>query len=305
MERGARLRAFVRYNSRSDWGFLDILPKQILSAIEVVPGDLRDSEAVRRSAQKVDVVFHLGSMIAIPYSYVHPRETIETNVMGTLNVMSAARDAAVSRVVHTSTSEVYGTAQYVPMDEKHPLQGQSPYSASKIGADMVAESFRRSYDLPVATIRPFNTFGPRQSARAVIPTIIIQALAPAPEIVLGSLQPTRDYTYVADLAEAFIKMAEVEGVIGETVNVGSGFDISIGDVAKKILALTGIKKEIVQDPNRVRPPNSEVDVLRCDNAKAKRLLGWEPKIGFEEGLRKTVGWISANPGRYKATVYNV
>jgi len=305
VEHGARVRAFVRYNSRSDWGLLELLPKQKLKEIEVFPGDLRNSEAVLRAVQKTDVIFHLGSLIAIPYSYVHPREAIETNVIGTLNVMSAAREIGVERVIHTSTSEVYGTARYVPMDEKHPLQGQSPYSASKIGADMVAESFHRSFDLPVSIIRPFNTFGPRQSARAVIPTIITQVLTPVPQITLGSIYPTRDYTYVEDTVGAFIMMAESKDSIGEIINIGSGFDISIGDIAKKVLALTGVSKQISQDAKRIRPVKSEVERLCCDNAKAKRLLGWEPRITFEEGLQKTIQWISANMDLYKVDLYNI
>lgn len=305
VELGARVRAFVRYNSRNDWGLLELLPEQKLDEIEVIAGDLRDSDAVRSAAEKADIIFHLGSLIAIPYSYIHPKETIETNVMGTLNVMSAAREVGVERVIHTSTSEVYGTARYVPMDEKHPLQGQSPYSASKIGADMIAESFHRSFDLRVTTIRPFNFFGPRQSARAVIPTIITQALAQVPQIILGSLHPTRDYTYVYDVVDAFIKVAESPNSIGETINIGSNFEVSIGDIANKALSIIGARKEITVDSRRIRPVKSEVDKLWCDNSKAKRVLGWEPKIDFEEGLRKTIQWISANMDLYKAELYNV
>jgi len=305
VERGARVRAFVRYNSRGDWGLLRLLSKQKLNVIEIISGDLRDYDAVRHSAQGTNIIFHLGSLIAIPYSYVHPRETIETNVMATLNVMTAARDVGVERVIHTSTSEVYGTARYVPINEDHPLQGQSPYSASKIGADMIAQSFNRSFDLPVVTIRPFNTFGPRQSARAVIPTIITQALSPVPQVSIGSTHPTRDYTYVNDTVNGFIKAAGASGVIGETINIGSGFEISIGDIAKKILEITGVKKPISQDLKRTRPIKSEVERLLCDNTKAKRLLGWEPGISFEEGLRKTIQWISANKELYKADLYNV
>lgn len=304
-EDGARVKALVRYNSRGDWGLLQVLPKHTLDEIEVFPADLRDSEAVTRSVGKADVIFHLASIISIPYSYGHARETIETNIIGTLNVMSAAASGGVGRVVHTSTSEVYGTARYVPMNEEHPLQGQSPYSASKIGADKIAESFHCSYGLPVATIRPFNTFGPRQSARAVIPTIIVQALSAASQVLLGSTHPTRDYTYVTDLADAFVRMAEAEGVVGEVVNVGSGFEISVGDIAKKIVGLVGTSKEVMQDPQRVRPAASEVERLFCDNTKAKRLLGWEPRIAFEEGLQRTIQWISSNRGLYKAGLYNI
>ncbi len=302
---GARTRAFVRYNSRNDWGMLELLPKQKLNDIEVITGDLRDSAAIRLAAEKVEIIFHLGSLIAIPYSYVHPRDTIETNIMGTLNVMSAAREVGVERVIHTSTSEVYGTARYVPMDEEHPLQGQSPYSASKIGADMIAESFHRSYDLPATIMRPFNFFGPRQSARAVIPTIVTQALGPVPQIVLGSLHPTRDYTYFTDVVDAFQKAAESEQVIGETINIGSNFEISIEDILWKVLAIVGTDKQISTDNERIRPKRSEVDRLWCDNSKAKRLLGWEPKTTFDEGLRKTIEWISTNMNLFKTDLYNV
>ena len=305
IECGAKVRAFVRYNSRGDWGMLELLPKHKLDEIEVCAGDLRDSHAVRRAVQKTEILFHLGSLIAIPYSYIHPRETIETNVMGALNVMSAASEVGVDRVIHTSTSEVYGTARYVPMDEKHPLQGQSPYSASKIGADMVAESFYRSFGLPVTIIRPFNTFGPRQSARAVIPTIITQALTPVAQIVLGSIHPTRDYTYVEDVVNAFIKAAVSQDSIGETINIGSGSDISIGDIAKQVMSILGVDKPIALDSKRVRPVNSEVERLCCDNTKARQLLDWEPRISLEEGLRRTIQWFSANPGSYKPDIYNI
>ena len=305
IECGAKVRAFVRYNSRGDWGMLELLPKHKLDEIEVCAGDLRDSHAVRRAVQKTEILFHLGSLIAIPYSYIHPRETIETNVMGALNVMSAASEVGVDRVIHTSTSEVYGTARYVPMDEKHPLQGQSPYSASKIGADMVAESFYRSFGLPVTIIRPFNTFGPRQSARAVIPTIITQALTPVAQIVLGSIYPTRDYTYVEDVVNAFIEAAVSQDSIGETINIGSGSDISIGDIAKQVMSILGVDKPIALDSKRVRPVNSEVERLCCDNTKARQLLDWEPRISLEEGLRRTIQWFAANPGSYKPDIYNI
>ncbi len=264
-----------------------------------------DSYTVWRAVQKTEIIFHLGALIAVPYSYIRPGETIETNVMGTLNVMSAANEAGIERVIHTSTSEVYGTACYVPIDEKHPLQGQSPYSASKIGADMVAQSFSRSFDLPVVIVRPFNTFGPRQSARAVIPTIILQALAPTAQIVLGSLHPTRDYTYVDDIVDAFIKAAETENIVGELINVGSGFEISIGDIAKKVMAILGVDKPLTLDKRRVRPPRSEVERLCCDNTKAKQLLGWKPDVSFDEGLRRTIQWVSANKDLYRADIYNV
>ncbi|MBI4294800.1 MAG: GDP-mannose 4,6-dehydratase [Chloroflexi bacterium] len=299
---GARVRTFVRYNSRSDWGFLELLPKTVLKELEVVSGDLRDSDAVRGALKGADVVFHLGSLIAIPYSYVHPRETIETNVLGTLNILTAARDNDVGKVVHVSTSEVYGTARYVPMDEGHPLQGQSPYSASKIGADMVAESFYRSYKVPVATIRPFNTFGPRQSARAVIPTIITQAWS-FNRVTLGSLHPTRDFTYVEDMARAFLLVAESAGAVGQAINVGSGFEISVGDLADKIFKLMGKECEIVSEDRRVRPAPSEVERLWCDNRKATAILGWAPSLSLEEGLKKTIAWLGDNLSLYKPDLY--
>ena len=305
VELGARVRAFVKYNSRNDWGLLEFLPREKLDAIEVILGDLRDADAVRHAAEKTDIIFHLGSLISIPYSYVHPREAVETNVMGALNVMNAVKETGAEMVVHTSTSEVYGTACYVPMDEKHPLQGQSPYSASKIGADMIAESFCRSFGVPVAIIRPFNTFGPRQSARAIIPTIIAQALMQSSKIILGSLHPTRDYTYVDDVVNAFIKVTELSKMVGETVNIGSNFEIAIGDIAKKVLLILGMEKQVAQDKKRFRPPRSEVERLWCDNSKAKQLLGWQPNINFDLGLRKTIEWISRNVDVYKPNIYNI
>jgi NAD dependent epimerase/dehydratase len=300
---GANIKTFVRYNSRNDWGLLELLPKEKLDEIEVIMGDLKDADAVRHAVEEVDIIFHLGSLIAIPYSYIHPRETIETNVLGALNVLTAAKENDIEKIVHTSTSEVYGTAQYVPIDEKHPLQGQSPYSASKIGADKIAESFYRSFDLPVAIIRPFNTYGPRQSARAVIPTIITQVLTKE-KIFLGSLHPTRDYTYVGDVVEAFAKVAESPKSVGEVINIGSNFEISIGDLANKIISLTGKNAEIIADSTRVRPQDSEVERLWCDNAKAKRLLGWEPKTSLDAGLERAIKWISDNINLYKPELYN-
>ncbi|HDK26386.1 MAG TPA: NAD-dependent epimerase/dehydratase family protein [Candidatus Atribacteria bacterium] len=303
VELGTNVKAFVRYNSRNDWGMLELLPKEKLSQIEVIMGDLKDADAVRHAAKDVDIIFHLGSLIAIPYSYIHPRETIETNILGALNVLTAAKENNVEKVIHTSTSEVYGTARYVPIDENHPLQGQSSYSASKIGADKIAESFYRSFNLPVAIIRPFNTYGPRQSARAVIPTIITQALTKE-KIFLGSLHPTRDYTYVKDVVEGFIKVAESPKSVGEVINIGSNFEVSIGDLANKIISLIGKNAEILTDPVRVRPQDSEVERLWCDNTKAKRLLGWEPKTPLEEGIKKTIDWISNNINLYKPELYN-
>jgi NAD dependent epimerase/dehydratase len=301
---GSRVKCFVRYNSRGDFGFIETLPLDIRESLEVISGDLRDYNAVYDASKGVEVIFHLGALISIPYSYIHPRENIETNVIGTFNVLSAARENGIIKIVHTSSSEVYGTAQYVPIDEKHMLQGQSPYSASKIGADKIAESFYLSFGLPVATIRPFNTFGPRQSTRAVIPTIITQALTKE-KILLGSLHPTRDYTYVQDLIEAFIKMAKSPDSIGEVVNVGSNYEISIGDLAKKIIGLTGRNVEIANDPARLRPANSEVERLWCNNIKAKKLLDWEPKISLDTGLKETIEWISTRINNYKTDIYSV
>jgi NAD dependent epimerase/dehydratase len=304
VELGAKVKGFIKYNSRNDWGLLEFLPKDKLSEVEVITGDLRDGDAVRHAAEHVDMIIHLASLIAIPYSYIHPREVVETNVVGTLNVLTAAKEKGVDKVIHTSSSEVYGTALYVPMDEKHPLQGQSPYSASKIGADVIAESFYRSFDLPIAIARPFNAFGPRQSARAVIPTIISQALTKE-QIHLGSVHPTRDYTYIDDMVEAFVKVAESPDSIGEVINIGSNLEISIGDIASKVMAMIGKDREIVIDPRRIRPEKSEVERLRCDNTKAKRLLVWEPKMNFDEGLEKTLHWISDNLSSYKPELYTL
>ena len=303
VELDASVKAFVRYNSRNDWGLLELLSKETLDRIEVIAGDLKDADAVRHAVEEVDIIFHLGSLIAIPYSYVHPRETIETNILGALNVLTAAKENGIQKIVHTSTSEAYGTAKYVPIDENHPLQGQSPYSASKIGADKIAESFYRSFELPIAIIRPFNTYGPRQSARAVIPTIITQALTKE-KIFLGSLHPTRDYTYVRDVVEGFVKVAESPKTVGEVINIGSNFEISIGYLANKIISLTGKNAEINTDPIRVRPQDSEVERLWCDNTKAKRLFGWEPKTSLDEGLKETIDWISDNINLYKPEIYN-
>lgn len=301
---GADVRAFVRYNSRNDVGMLKLISADALANIEIRQGDLRDNEAVRNAVKGVDTVFHLGALIAIPYSYVNPREVIDVNIMGTLNVLMAARDFGTRRVVHTSTSEVYGTAQYVPIDEKHPLQGQSPYSASKIGADRIAESFYRSFETPVVTLRPFNTYGPRQSARAVIPTIITQALTRA-EVKLGSLDPSRDFTFVQDTAEGFLKVAEAEHVLGEEVNLGNDNTIRIGDLAHKIFEIIGKTPNISLDPQRVRPNKSEVMKLWASNQKAKELIGWEPRVSLDAGLRLTVEWISKHLDLYRPDEYTV
>ncbi|NCO38778.1 MAG: NAD-dependent dehydratase [Armatimonadetes bacterium CG_4_10_14_3_um_filter_66_18] len=299
---GHQVRALVRYNSRGSSGFLDDLDAEIRESVEVVFGDLRDEESVAKAAEGVDAILHLGALIAIPYSYEAPRATIETNVIGTTNVLSAARRLGVRRVVHTSTSEVYGTALYAPIDEKHPLQGQSPYSASKIAADKIVESYHRSFGIPTVTIRPFNTFGPRQSARAVIPTIISQLLK-GPQVRLGALHPTRDLTFVEDTAWAFVLAAQAQGVDGEEINLGTGQEISIGDLATKIAALMEREIEIVSDDQRQRPAKSEVERLIADNSKAKRLLAWEPQVGLDEGVRRTVRWIEAHRDLYRPGEY--
>jgi NAD dependent epimerase/dehydratase len=302
LDLGANVKAFVRYNSRNDWGLLELVPKEKLQRIEVIMGDFRDPDAVSHAASDIDMIFHLGALIAIPYSYVHPRETIETNIMGTYNIMAVAKHNGIEKVIHTSTSEVYGTAQYLPIDEKHPLQGQSPYSASKIGADKIAESFFLSYNLPVATIRPFNTYGPRQSGRAIIPTIISQALTKK-EISLGSVHPTRDLTFISDTVEGFIKVAESPESQGEVINIGSNFDISIGDLAQKIIDIINPEVKIISDEKRVRRKGSEVEKLMAENLKAEKLIGWKPKVTLDEGLKITVQWISDNIKLYKPNMY--
>lgn len=301
---GADVRAFVRYNSRGDAGLLHQLPPQVLGEIDIVPGDLRDPAAVDRAVAGSDVVFHLGAIISIPYSYRHPVETAETNLMGTLNVLLAARTHDIERLVHTSTSEVYGTAQFTPMDETHPLQGQSPYSASKIGADKLVESFFRSYDLPAVTVRPFNTYGPRQSARAVIPTIITQALT-SNRVYLGNLQTRRDFTYIRDTVNGFLKAADAPGVLGQEINLGTGIDISIGELAELILAITGRSVDVVTEAERMRPEQSEVMRLLSDNSLAYRLLNWQPSWNLDDGLRETVAWVSDHLDGYRIGHYEM
>lgn len=302
IELGAEVRALVEYNSLGSWGWLDNSPAR--GELEVVLGDIRDRDSVAGAAAGVETVFHLAALIAIPFSYESPASYIETNVMGTLNVLRAAQQAGASMVVHTSTSEVYGTARYVPIDESHPLQGQSPYSASKIGADKIAESFQLAFGVPVATVRPFNTYGPRQSARAVIPTIITQLLADQP-ISLGSLTPTRDFTYVSDTVEAFVRMADCPDAIGRVINVGSGKEIAIGELAARIESVVGRSVLIEHDSQRVRPPASEVERL-CANAEAARaLLGWEPAVSLDAGLAATAEWLAANLDRYRVGAYTV
>lgn len=301
---GAQVRAFVRYNSRQDAGLLALLPAGLREGIEIVAGDLRDADAVRAAMRGCDVVFHLGALIAIPYSYLHPREVVETNVIGTLNVLMAGRDLGAGRIIHTSTSEVYGTALYTPIDEKHPLQGQSPYSASKIGADKLAESFWRTYDLPIVTVRPFNTYGPRQSTRAVIPTIITQALA-GNVIRLGDLTTRRDFTFVIDTVAGFLAAGTAEGVAGYEINLGNNQDITIGDLAQTICRLAGTEARIEVDPARLRPGASEVRRLHASAEQAAVLLGWAPTTGLEEGLSRTIAWFRDNLGHYRPGEYTV
>lgn len=294
VDKGCRVKAFVRYNSRRDIGLLGEIPEAKLRRIEVILSNLRDCTAVEGAVKGADIVFHLGALIAIPYSYLHPREVVEGNVMGTLNLLQACKKhKRVSKIIHTSTSEVYGTALRVPMDEKHPLQAQSPYSASKIGADKLAESFFDSYSLPVAIIRPFNTYGPRQSLRSVIPTIITQALI-KDKIELGSLEPRRDFTYVSDTVDAFMKVAESEKCIGRTVNIGSNFDISIKELVKKVGEALDKKIKVTQAAERARPKTSEVYRLRADNRLARLLAGWRPQVPLDKGLRETIDWFSCN-----------
>ncbi len=302
VRRGAKLRAFVRYNSRGDPGLLNRIPEEIFRQVEIIAGDLRDMAAVREAMTGSEYVFHLGALIAIPYSYLHPVEVVETNVIGTLNVLMAARDLRVQRVIHTSTSEVYGTALRVPIDEEHPLQGQSPYSASKIGADKLAESFYRSYGLPVVTIRPFNTYGPRQSGRAVIPTIIAQALTKE-TIRLGNLETRRDFTYVTDTVRGFLCGAEVEGIEGQTFNLGTGSEVTVGELVELVMRLTGKKLQVEQDPARLRPEKSEVMRLLSDNRRARSVLGWQPEVDIEAGLRETIAWVEKNLADYRPNIY--
>ncbi len=297
MTQSAAVRCLVHYNGRNDWGHLEELDPAIKKNLDVVLGDIQDPFLMRKAVQGCDVVFHLASLIAIPYSYIAPLSFVTTNTVGTLNVMQACLDEGVSKVVHTSTSETYGTAVYAPIDEKHPLQGQSPYSASKIGADKIVESFFCSFRLPVSTLRPFNAYGPRQSARAVIPTIITQALT-QPVIRLGLLTPIRDLTFVKDTVRGFVAMAECDDAIGEVINLGSGRGIRIGELASKILELLNIQKEIISEPARVRPESSEVMQLICDSNKAKNLLQWAPAVDLASGLEQTIRFVKSHLSNY-------
>jgi NAD dependent epimerase/dehydratase len=301
---GASVRAFVRYVSRGDYGWLETSPPEILEELEIFRGDLANPEAVVNAVAGREIVLHLGALVPIPYSYRHPREFVTANVEGTLNVLEAVRREEIARIVHISTSEVYGTAMRVPIDEEHPLHPQSPYAATKVGADQLALSYQRSFGTPVVILRPFNTYGPRQSARAVIPTIIAQALS-REEIKLGATSPTRDFLYVADTVQGLLRCASAEGIEGETINLGTGVEVSVGDLAQRVLRLLGVEVPIALDEGRLRPPNSEVERLVADVSKAKRLLAWQPEVSLDEGLRRTIEWLTGSLGSYKTSVYNV
>jgi NAD dependent epimerase/dehydratase len=305
MEEGYEVKAFTFYNSFSRWGWLDTFPKDKLKEIEVFAGDIRDPNGVRQAMKGVDAVFHLAALIAIPFSYHSPDSYVDTNIKGTLNVLQAARELNTERVLVTSTSEVYGTAQYVPIDEQHPFQGQSPYSATKIGADRLAESFYRSFELPVTIVRPFNTYGPRQSARAVIPTIISQLLAGKEEIQLGSLTPTRDFNFVKDTAAGFLSIYQSDNTIGEEINIATQTEISIENLAQEMIRQINPKARIVSDEQRIRPKDSEVNRLLGSNEKIRNLTGWAPKYTFSQGIEETIEFIRNNMDAYKTDIYNV
>ncbi len=301
---GAHVRAFLRYNSRGDPGHLKELSPDVRAAVEIVAGDLRDARRVAETVRGADYVFHLAALIGIPYSYVTPDDVVATNILGTLNALNAARDAGVQRMVHTSSSEVYGTARYAPIDEAHPLQGQSPYSATKIGADKLVESFHLSFGLPVTTVRPFNCYGPRQSARAVIPATIVQALT-GDVIRLGSLEPKRDFTFVRDTVDGFVRCALAPRCLGEVVNIGSGVEVSVGDIVQQIRSIVGRNLPVETDEARVRPPHSEVLRLLCSRRKAAELAGWEPRVPMAQGLRETVEWIADHIEDYPVRAYAI
>ncbi len=304
LDTSAKVQAFVHYNSRNDWGLLEELPPATKSSIEMIAADLRDYHAVYRATKGADIVFHLGASIGIPYSLVYPNDVIETNILGTLNILKASLENHVTKIIHTSTSEVYGTAQYVPIDERHPLNPQSPYAASKIAADKLAESFFRSYALPVSILRPFNTFGPRQSLRAVIPTIITQLLQNR-KVVVGSLEPRRDFTFVSDTVKGFIQLSMKDGVEGETFNLGTQKDIAVKDLILLIANLIGVTPEIEVDPQRIRSNQSEVMRLVSNNSRAAQILGWQPAYQIEEGLSLTIEWIREKKSFGKRDLYNI
>lgn len=305
LQEGCYIRAFVLYNSFNSWGWLEDLSKEDLERIEVFLGDVRDFNRVRKAIEDTDVIFHLASLVSIPYSYLSCSAFVDTNVKGALNILQAAKDCKVKKVLVTSTSEVYGTAQYVPIDEKHPKQSQSPYSATKIAADFLAESFYRSFGLPVIIVRPFNTYGPRQSERAIIPTIITQLLAGSSQIRLGSLYPKRDFVYVKDTVDAFVEIAKLKDVFGEEINIATQTEVTIGELANILVRMINPKAQIYRDKERVRPAHSEIERLLGSNRKIKRLTGWYPKHTLEEGLRRTVEWFKKNLKFYKPYLYNV
>ncbi|KQL46524.1 NAD-dependent dehydratase [Brevibacillus choshinensis] len=311
VRQGHEVRAFVNYNSFNSWGWLDHAAFEIKNQVEIFSGDIRDPHGVKKAMQGCDVILHLAALIAIPFSYHSPDTYVDTNIKGTLNILQAARELETEKVIHTSTSEVYGTAKYVPITEDHPLQGQSPYSASKIGADQMAISFYNSFNLPVSIIRPFNTYGPRQSARAVIPTIITQIASGQRQIKLGSVHPTRDFNYVLDTVRGFISVAQSDQSIGEVINIGSNYEISIGETAQIISELMGADLEIITEDQRLRPEKSEVERLWADNSKAQKLLGWYPlygeRDGFKRGLQETIDWFTtpSNLQQYKSGMYNI
>ncbi len=305
VEQGNKVKAFVYYNSFNTWGWLDTLPKEILKEIDVFSGDIRDPNGVRKAMKGIDEVYHLAALIAIPFSYHSPDSYVDTNIKGTLNILQAARDLETNRILVTSTSEVYGTAQYVPIDEKHPYQGQSPYSATKIGADRLSESFYRSFNMPITIVRPFNTYGPRQSARAVIPTIITQLLSGKEKIELGALTPTRDFNYVKDTVNGFIEIAKSDKTIGEEINIATQQEISIGQLAQELIRQINPNAKIICDEQRLRPEKSEVNRLLGSNEKIKKLTNWRPKYTFEEGLSETIEFLRNNLNKYKADIYNV
>jgi NAD dependent epimerase/dehydratase len=299
---GASVRAFVRYNSRNERGTLDWLEPEIVRDVDVVLGDLRDIESVQQAAEGIEVIFHLGAQIAIPYSFVNPRDFFETNALGTMNVAQAALRAGARRLVHTSTSEVYGSARTIPITEEHPLEPQSPYAASKVASDKLVDAWHRTYELPATVLRPFNTYGPRQSARAVIPTIISQALAGGP-VRLGSLTPRRDLTYVEDTVAGFLAAADAPAAVGRTIQLGTGHDVSVGDIVAMVGEILGRKLEVEHDADRVRPANSEVERLISDPSLAFELTGWRPQIDLREGLARTIEWMESNTGRYRTDHY--
>ena len=305
VKNGEKVRAFCYYNSFNSWGWVDTFDKEIMKNVEVFMGDVRDPNGVKTAMKGCSKVFHLAALIAIPYSYHSPDSYVDTNVKGTLNILQAARDLNIDRLLVTSTSEVYGTAQYVPIDEKHPYQGQSPYSATKIGADRLAESFYRSFNTPITIVRPFNTFGPRQSARAIIPTIIMQLLSGASEIKLGSLTPTRDFNYVKDTVNGFVEISKHDNTIGQEINIATQKEISMEDTAKTIINIINPKAKIICDEERLRPINSEVNRLLGSNEKIKQYTGWKPKYTFEEGISETIEWFKNNLDRYKTDIYNI